>query len=160
MKEVDLNLLNSSGMPSGRDINDTASNQINDDICSRLDYVFDLIFSSTWQCCYYWQICVRSRWSQSLQTCSLERRYQQLRLGFRIHLSSTRFGCNRCTTWTTFCYWYHEVSISCIDTCKCNRRSRNDFVKKILWSKNFSVDSSSKCKLHHWTLTLTDILLW
>ena len=48
-KNVDIDRLTSSGLASGQPVQQAAANQINDDICNKLDQVFDLIFTSSKQ---------------------------------------------------------------------------------------------------------------
>ena len=48
-KNVDMHQFNASGIAKGVPINNTEANQVSDDICDRLDQVFDLIFSSSKQ---------------------------------------------------------------------------------------------------------------
>ena len=48
-KKVDLNKLVTSGLATGKPIDQTAANQVSDDICNKLDQVFDLIFVSSKQ---------------------------------------------------------------------------------------------------------------
>ena len=48
-KNVDMHQFSASGIARGEPINDSEANQVSDDICDRLDQVFDLIFSSPLQ---------------------------------------------------------------------------------------------------------------
>ncbi len=48
-KKVDLNKLVTSGLVTGKPIDQTEANQVSDDICNKLDQVFDLIFVSSKQ---------------------------------------------------------------------------------------------------------------
>lgn len=48
-KKVDLNKFVTSGLSTGKPIDHSSANQVSDDICNKLDQVFDLIFTSSKQ---------------------------------------------------------------------------------------------------------------